>query len=305
MDKRMLLILNPSAGQRRANRVMPEIIRTMNDNGYRCEVFVTADRGDATRVTAQSAQEFDRIVCIGGDGTLNETIKGLIEAGHEVPLGYIPTGSTNDFAATLGLSMNCLSAAEDAASCEPLAFDIGTFNGRPFVYTASCGAFTRVSYSAPQSVKNTLGHFAYLLEGIRDLSSLRPYPMRVTLGSQVIEKDFIFLSVTNSTSVGGIIKLDPRQVALNDGRFEVLLVVNPTNPAQLRDIIMSLTTMEVPNDMVYFTTASRMLVEMDPDTEWTLDGERQEGAQQIEILNCHSAIHVAVPRLPHDLEEDF
>ena len=304
MAHKLLLILNPSAGQKRANRVMPEIIRTMNEADYRSEVFVTGARGDATRVAAERGGEFDRIVCIGGDGTLNETIAGVMQAGLDVPLGYIPAGSTNDFAATLGLSSDCLVAAKDAAHCVPVTFDVGTFNGRPFTYTASCGAFTRVSYSAPQSVKNTLGHFAYVLESIKDLSSLRPYPMRVTLGDQVIEKDFIFLSVTNSTSIGGIIKLDPRQVALNDGRFEVLMVVNPANPAQMRDIIHALATMDVPNEMVYFTTASRMLVEMSPETSWTLDGEQQDGAARIEILNRHSAIRVAVPKIPHGLEEE-
>lgn len=305
MEKRLLLLLNPYAGQRRANRVLPEILRTMLDAGYRCETYVTGGRGDATRFARNYAAEFDRIVCVGGDGTLNETIAGLMQSGADTPLGYIPSGSTNDFAATLGLSGDPVTAAGDAVRCEPRPIDIGSFNGRCFIYTASCGAFTRVSYTAPQNVKNTLGHAAYVLEGLRDLRSLRPYSLRVELGGQVLQGDFIFMSVTNSTSVGGILKLDAAQVSLNDGRFEVLLIKNPVNPSQLSSIVRSLTLMEFPDEMITFTTAERVVVEADPSTEWTLDGEHQPGAQHIEMQNLHSAVRIAMPRLPHGLEEEM
>ena len=294
MDKKLLLVLNPAAGQRRANRWMPEIIRVCIDAGFRCETFVTAQRGEATQFVQAHAGEFDRVVCIGGDGTLNETIAGVMASEADVPLGYIPAGSTNDYAASLGLSSDCLQAARDAVSCDPMPFDLGCFNGRYFTYTASCGAFTRASYSAPQNVKNTLGHLAYILEGIRDLSSLHPYPMRVEANGQVYEDEFLFLSVTNSTSVGGILKLDARRVALNDGSFEVMLIRNPRSAGQLSSIVYALSTMEIPSDMVHFFSSPQIVVDGDEQMEWTLDGEHQSGAKHIEIENKHSVVRIAV-----------
>lgn len=305
MDRRLLLVLNPCAGQRRANRLMPEILRIFWDEGYRCEAYVTAGSGDATRYVAAHAAEFERVVCIGGDGTLNETIAGLLQAQVNIPIGYIPAGTTNDYASSLGLSSDVLQAARDAASGEPRELDVGCFNERYFTYTASCGAFTRASYSTPQSLKNSLGHLAYILEGIKDLPSLRPYHLRVEADSSVVEDDFLFCAVTNSTSVGGILKLDARMVALNDGLFEVMLVRSPTTPMQLSSILHGITTLELPNEMVHFFSAKDIRVVSSNPLEWTLDGERADGGTEVAMHNLHSAVRIVVPagEEPED-EED-
>ncbi|MGN0803595.1 MAG: diacylglycerol/lipid kinase family protein [Candidatus Faecivicinus sp.] len=302
--KNLLLVLNPCAGQRKANRVLPEIIRIFLDAGYRCEVFVTAAGGDATRYVAERAAQFERVVCIGGDGTLNETIAGLKQANVDLPIGYIPAGTTNDYANSLGLSSDVLKAAHDAVEGQICRLDVGRFNGRYFTYTASCGAFTKASYSTPQSMKNSLGHLAYVLEGVKELATLRPFHLRVETSESVLEDDFLFCSITNSTSVGGILKLDAEMVALNDGRFEVMLVRNPTTPMQLSTILHALTALDLPNEMVHFFSADRISVECAAPIEWTLDGEREEGAPRVEMENLHSAVQIVVPQTEGEKSED-
>lgn len=294
--KKILLVLNPRAGQRKANRVLPEIVRIFADAGYRCETYVTAAPGDATRHVAAYAREFDRVVCIGGDGTLNETIAGMLQSGAALPIGYIPAGTTNDYASSLNLSADVLQAAQDAVTGECMTLDVGSFNGRYFTYTASCGAFTRASYSTPQSLKNSIGHLAYVLEGIKDLPSLKPFHMRLETEDCTLEDDFLFCSVTNSMSVGGILKLDSQMVALNDGQFEVILVRNPVTPMQLSTILHGLTTLDLPNEMIHFFSARSIRVVCNEMIQWTLDGERADGAASIEMQNLHSAVQIVVPR---------
>ena len=304
--KELLLILNPRAGQRRANRSLPEIIRLFIEHGYVCETYVTGASGEATQYIAQRKQHsYNMIVCAGGDGTLNETIAGMLAAGMRCLLGYIPCGTTNDYASSIGLSPDVLQAAKDIMEGHAQSIDIGSFNGRNFVYTATCGAFAKASYSTPQAAKNLLGHVAYILEGVKDLSAIRPIHMRVTADDMAVEDDFLFCSITNSTSVGGILKLDTQLVALNDGKFEVTLVRNPVNPAQLSSILVGLTTQSVPNDMIHFFSASSIHVECDEPVEWTLDGEREPETEQVEMLNHHSAVRIIIPRAAHAAPFDF
>jgi len=304
MDKNLLLVLNPCAGQRRANRLLPEILRVFWDAGYKCVTYVTEAVGDANRYVAAHAAEYDRVVCIGGDGTLNETIAGVLQAGEKTPIGYIPAGTTNDYAASLGLSQDLLEAAYDAAEGETYPLDVGTFNGRYFTYTASCGAFTKASYSTSQQMKNMLGHLAYVLEGIKDLPSLRPFHLRVETEEYVLDDDFLFCAITNSTSVGGILKLNAQMVGLNDGKFEVMLVRNPATPLQLSTILHGLTTLELPNDMVHFFSAEHIRVMTDKPLEWTLDGERADGSAVVEMKNLHSAVRLVVPPVAHETETE-
>ena len=304
--KKLLLILNPCAGQRRANRNLPEILRLFIEHGYVCETYVTGATGEATEYLAQHKQHsYNMIVCAGGDGTLNETIAGMLAAGMRCPLGYIPCGTTNDYASSIGLSPDVVQAARDIVEGRAQAIDIGAFNGRNFVYTATCGAFAKTSYSTPQAAKNLLGHVAYILEGVRDLSAIRPIHMRVTAGDLALEDDFLFCSITNSTSVGGILKLDAQMVALNDGKFEVTLVRNPTNPAQLSSILVGLTTQNVPNDMIHFFSASNIHVECDAPVEWTLDGEREPATDAVILENLHSAVRIVVPKTAHAAPFDY
>lgn len=293
--KKLLFILNPQAGQRRANRFLPEIIRLFIENGYICETYVTGESGEATRYLRHCRRKYDLVVCAGGDGTLNESISGMLSAGMTCPLGYIPCGTTNDYASSIGLSSDVMQAARDITEGRAQAIDIGSFNGRKFVYTATCGAFAKASYNTPQIAKNMLGHVAYILEGMKDLTAIRPIHMKLVTENIALEDDFIFCSVTNSTSVGGILRLDSQLVALNDGRFEVTLVRNPVNPAQLSSILVGVTTQSVPNDMIHFFSARNLRVETDAPVEWTLDGEREDATDVVTMENMHSAVRIVIP----------
>ena len=293
--KKLLLILNPMAGLRRANRVLPDIIRLFIEHGYSCETYVTGAAGEATEYLAGCGRCYDLVVCAGGDGTLNETIAGMRASDMDCPLGYIPCGTTNDYAASIGLSSDVLHAARDIVTGRARSIDIGAFNGRHFVYTATCGAFAKASYSTPQAVKNVLGHMAYILEGIRDLTAIKPIHMRVEADGRVLDENFILCSITNSTSIGGILKLDAQMVALNDGRFEVTLVRNPVTPAQFSRILYGLTTQDVPNEMIEFFSAQRIHVTCDAPIEWTLDGEREPETLSAELENLHSAVRIMIP----------
>lgn len=293
--KKLLFIMNPYAGQRRANRFLPDILRLFHDYDYRCEVFITGASGDATRFLEEKHDVYELVVCAGGDGTLNETISGVLAAKLDCPIGYIPCGTTNDYASSIGLSGDIMQAARDIVEGEQRYFDVGLFNGRHFVYTATCGAFAKTSYTTSQAAKNMLGHMAYILEGAKDLTNLKPIHMRVDTDEHHLDDDFLFCSITNSTSVGGILKLDTALVALNDGRFEVTLVRNPTNAAQLSTILYGLTTMDIPNEMIHFFSASKLLIVADGPVEWTLDGERAPESERVDLLNLHSAVRLMVP----------
>lgn len=297
MSKRLLLLLNPCAGQKRANRVLAEIIRLYNDRNFECVSYVTASNGDATRYLREHGGEYDHVVCVGGDGTLNETITGLVEGGVDCPVGYIAAGSTNDYASSLGLSPDILTAAEDAVDGVPCRFDLGMFDGRPFIYTASCGAFARTSYTTSQTAKNLLGHLAYILEGIKDLPTLKPIHMRIECEDRVLEGEYIFCAVTNSLSVGGILKLDPDMVRLNDGMFEVMLVKYPTLPIHWTKILIALRSCDLPSEMIEFFTADKLRVSTTEDVEWTLDGERGENGREFNIENLKTRIQLMLPRL--------
>lgn len=294
--KRLLLIMNPAAGTKKANPLLSEILSIFSQAGYECIVWMTQGRGDATELAARYAAEADLIVCIGGDGSFNEVVTGTVKAGVSTPIGYIPAGSTNDFAASLGLSKNVLQAAQDVVTGRPRTFDVGLFRDRCFTYVASFGAFTKTSYATSQNVKNALGHLAYVLGGLKELSTLHPCRVAVTLedGSRE-EGDYIFGAVSNSTSVGGILTLDPAFVDMNDGVFELLLVKYPENMVQLAETVMAVTSQKYDAPSLVFRTARSLRVEADPGMDWTLDGEFAKGSAEIQIKNLHSAIRVIVP----------
>lgn len=275
--KKMLFVMNPYAGQRRANRYLADILSIFNRAGYRVEAYMTGARGEATDIVRQYAPEMDLVACCGGDGTFNETVNGLLHSGADIPVGYIPAGSTNDFAASLGLPTNILQAAETVVTGEPSTLDVGKFGDRYFSYVASFGAFTRTSYATPQSVKNALGHAAYILGGISELSQLRTEHVKLQLDDEMVEDDFLFGAVSNSTSVGGVLSLDPKQVDLRDGKFEVLLLRSPRELGELSECIRAVQTAEYNCKMLTFTPASRITIWADAGMPWTLDGEMEPG----------------------------
>ena len=289
--KRMLFVMNPYAGMRRANRYVADLLTIFNQAGYEVTAHMTSGTGDAERIVKEKCAQMDLVVCAGGDGTFNETISGLIRSGADVPVGYIPCGSTNDFANSLKLSTNVVQAAKDIVEGVPVRYDVGKFGDRYFSYVASFGAFTKASYSTPQNIKNALGHTAYILEGIQELSQLRPTHVRFALeDGQIIEDDFIFGAVSNSTSLGGILTLDPKQVDMGDGMFELLLVRMPKDLIELNDCVWAVQRQKYNCAMMTFVTTPKLKVYPNPNMSWTLDGERADGAQEIVIENLHHAI---------------
>ena len=241
--KKALIIINPAAGTRQANAVFVEILSVFRRHGYLPSVITTEKRGDATELAEQYASDYDMIVAIGGDGTFNEVVDGLLHIGSDLPVGYIPAGSTNDFGSSLGIPKNLLMAARDIVTGVPANLDIGRFNDRYFSYVASFGAFTQTSYSAPQDLKNLLGHTAYILEGIQDIPSIRPYSLRLKNEVGIYGNEYIFGAICNSTSMGGIITLDPKLVDMNDGKLEVLLIRSPKNVLELMTIVSASDTL--------------------------------------------------------------
>ena len=291
--KKMLFIMNPFAGQRRANRYLADILTLFNRANYDVTVYMTAGPGDGARAVEEKAAQVDTVVCCGGDGTFNETITGLLRAGVDIPVGYIPAGSTNDFATSLRLPTNILKAAKAIVEGSPRHYDLGQFGEHYFAYVASFGVFTRTSYSTPQSVKNALGHTAYLLEGIQELSQLKTTHVRLELdGDRVIEDDFLFGAISNSTSVGGILTLDPKQVDMSDGKFELLLVRSPQDLSEVSECLRALQTQKYNCRMVTFLSASRVRVTASADMIWTLDGERGGGYEVVEAKMLHHALQL-------------
>lgn len=289
--KSLHLIINPNAGTRQGRRFLPEMISVFSKAGYLCSVYVTEKRGDAVDFSRAHAGEADLVVACGGDGTLNEVITGLQQGGHRTPLGYIPCGSTNDFASGLELPLAPLLACDSIIFGNPRSLDVGLFGSdRYFSYTASFGAFTSVSWSTPQNVKNVIGHAAYILEGIRSLADIHPIHMKVTADGQEYEDDYIFGAVCNSTSLGGVLKLDDNEVHMSDGLFEALLIPFPPDLLVLNRILSALRTRHYDDPSLLFLRASKFSFTGASDIKWTLDGEEAEGAPVIEIRNIHNAV---------------
>jgi len=290
--KKLLFILNPFSGQKRANRYLPEILQMFNQAGYEVTVHITSGHGDATLAVDRQGADKDLIVCCGGDGTLNETISGLLRRDLQIPVGYIPAGTTNDFASSLKLSHNILQATQDILLGEPVAYDVGRFGQRYFSYVASFGAFTKSSYIVPQNIKNALGHAAYVLGGISELSQIHNEHLRLEIDGQVVEDDFLFGAICNSTSIGGILTLDPKQVDMGDGVFEVLLVRAPRNLTELAECITAVQAQTYNCSMITFRSAKTVKIFADPDMTWTLDGEKEDGHREVTVENLHHAIRL-------------
>ena len=287
MASTLLFIVNPRAGRTRSTAPLFDAVAHFCASGYLVDLRLTQAREDATRLARELGGKFDAVVCCGGDGTLNETVTGWMDLPSPPPLVYIPAGSTNDFAASLHLPDQPLEAARVITASGGRPLDVGSFNGRPFIYVASFGAFTRASYSAPQNVKNDLGHLAYILEGVKDLSTLRPYRASVATEEECFDGEFLFGAVTNATSVGGLVKLKEDQVCLDDGLFELLLIPNPKSIADLQGLARSLLLQDFTGGGVIFRHVHTLTVQTPEDLPWALDGEFDPGGAQVEIHNLH------------------
>lgn len=289
--KKLLLIYNPNSGTKRSARHLSEVTEIFTKSGYLVTALPTTKRGDATEYVKSFSPSHDITVVMGGDGTYNEAVSGYIEAGLDSPIGYIPAGSTNDFAQGLGLSRDISEAASDIVNGTPQGIDVGTFNGRVFTYVASFGAFVKASYETPQSIKNALGHMAYILAGATTLADIRPIHARIKTDSDTFEGDYLFGAVSNSTSMGGVLKLKPEDVDMSDGLFELLLLRTSTDVLEISDLVRAVTEQKYDTTpMLTFVESSRFEIDIPEAVDWSLDGEYQKGVQHIVIENKYQAV---------------
>lgn len=290
--KTLLYIYNPAAGRKTAKATLSDVVEVFSRQGYGVTVHPTQERGDATRTVIEQGATFDRVVCCGGDGTLNETVQGLLAlpVDQRPVLGYIPAGTTNDFSRTLELPRALPELAEVAGEGTPRPVDVGEAEGRPFTYVAAFGLFTDVSYSTPQANKNLLGHFAYVLEGMGRLANIPSYHMKVTVpDGPEVEGDFIYGMVGNTVSVGGLVNLPRDKVLLDDGRFEVILIRQPKTAKDWQDILTALTTLELSGDgAVVGFSAGEVVFACDTPVAWTVDGEfgGEQAVTTVKNLPC-------------------
>ena len=287
-----VIIMNPCAGTKKANKYLTDIIYLFSQHGYFSRVYMTSKKGDGVDLAREYAKEADLLVAIGGDGTLNEVIEGVMKEGIEVPIGYIPAGSTNDFATSLKIPKNIMKAAKVIMEGSPRTLDIGAFNDKFFTYVACFGAFSRISYSTPQNTKNTFGHLAYILEGIKDIPSIRHEHMKVITDTMVFEDDYLFGAISNSTSLGGILTIDRDTVDLNDGLLELVLIKKPKNVFEMNQLILSLNGEIYDCEMISLVSTKTLEIHCETSPDWTLDGEFEKGIQDIKIKNIPDAFKI-------------
>ena len=291
----MLLIYNPKAGKGLFLQSLGETIDKFVKAGYKVEVYPTQGVGDATRKIARVPGYIDLIVAAGGDGTLDEVITGIVLSGRDVPIGYIPVGSTNDYAASLSVPTTIPEAVDCILHGSPQAVDMGAFNDDTFVYVAAFGAFTDVAYDTNQDMKNALGHLAYIIEGAKRLGDLKPYHMRIHVDGIDREASYIYGMVTNSTSVGGIKGATGPDVYLDDGKFEVLLIHMPKNLMELSEIGQALISNDLTGtDLVEYYKTERITFASEVPVPWTLDGEYGGNPEFVRIGVRHQCVRLVL-----------
>lgn len=303
MSKKALFILNPHSGKGLIKNNLLDIIDIMVKAGYEVTVHPTQGRGDAVKIMRERQKSYELVLCSGGDGTLDEVVTGMIESGFKTTIGYIPAGSTNDFASSLKIPATMKKAAEVAAAGKVFSCDVGRFNEDVFVYIAAFGLFTEVSYGTPQEMKNMLGYMAYILEGVKHLQNIKSYHLKVAYASQngekkVIEDDFIYGMVTNTHSVGGFKSIAGNvfkgEVALNDGLFEVTLIKVPANPIELNSILAALTIKNIDTQYMYCFRTGELFIESEKEVAWTLDGEYGGAHTKVCLKNDKGAMDIIV-----------
>lgn len=293
--KKALFVINPHAGKGQIRNHLLTIVDTLVKAGYEVTVYTTQHRGDAVQAMRERSREYELIVCSGGDGTLDEIVTGMIQSGFQTRIGYIPAGSTNDFANSLQLPSDMKEAADVIAKGHTFACDVGIFNEDVFVYVAAFGIFTEVSYETPQEMKNMLGHVAYLLEGMKQIQNIKSYHMKAAYEETVIEGDFIFGMITNSHSIGGFRNITGKNVSLNDGLFEVMLIKRPNTLMELNRILAALVSEKVDTDCMYCFKTSQITLESMEEVAWTLDGEFGGKQKTVALKNRQEAVDIIVP----------
>ena len=271
--KKMLFLINPVTAKALISPHLIDITDIFIKGGYEVTTYITQDKNDTARTAKRRAGEFDTIVCAGGDGTLNGVISGILNLERKPDIGYIPSGTTNDFANSWGIPRNPLEAARNIVNFEPMDIDVSVFCGRPFVYVAAFGAFTAVSYQTPQAAKKMFGHTAYLAEGIKSLTSIRPKHMKITHDGGVIEGDFLYGMVSNTRSVGGFPLKMKDAISISDGLMELILIRNAENPGDQMKMLGAVLAQDTNSEFISFIHTSRVTFESDAEIPWTVDGE--------------------------------
>lgn len=292
--KKLLFVVNGHSGKGQIKNKLLDIIDIMIKEGYHVQVHTTQEREDATKVVREQAKYYDLVVCSGGDGTLDEAVTGMMQSEVRTPLGYIPAGSTNDFANSLEIPKDMIQAAKTAVLGVPFSCDVGEFNGDYFIYVAAFGIFTDVSYATSQELKNALGHVAYILEGAKRLYTIKTYHMRVEYDGNEIEGDFLLGMITNSTSVGGFKNMTSKDVKLDDGMFEVTLIHKPKNIIELNTIIASLTNLKDETDLIDSFRAESVKFYSEEEIPWTLDGEFGGDHKEVQIKDHCKAVDIMI-----------
>lgn len=298
-NKRLLIIANPKSGKAKVKNVLLRIVEIFSNDGYLVTVYPTKAHGDATAFASQIKEnEYDRIVVCGGDGTLNEVITGFMQSKLKCTIGYIPLGTLNEWSSSLNISRDALQAAIDILDGEYTQLDIGKFNDKYFTYTASFGAFTKASYATSQNVKNVLGQAAYFLGGIKCLADIKPIHLKFKYDNKEIEGDYLFGAISNSMSVGGVVKFKENLVKLNDGLFEIVLIKNPASISQFSSIVDGILRKDLTHDGIEFFHTNEITVIGGENIDWTLDGEFSPGSDTVTIINIPSALRLIIPN--HD-----
>ena len=294
--RKIYFIYNPHSGKEQIGSKLNEIIRTLAEKDNELTVVPTIGYLDAMERITNLSDGYDLVVCSGGDGTLDEVVTGMMKRPKErrVPIGYIPAGTTNDFARSLEIPRNMPEAARNAMLGKPFACDIGSFNEDSFVYIASFGIFTEVSYSTKQEVKNVLGHMAYILEGMKSLYNIKSYKMRVSSDEMEFEGDFLFGMITNSKSVAGFKGLVKGDVQFDDGVYEVTFIKRPKNPLEIQEILGALLLEEINSNYMYSFRTRKLTIESEEMVPWTLDGEFGGEHDHVVIENNHKAVEIIV-----------
>ncbi len=293
---KLLFIVNPKSGKGQIKSNLLEILDIFVRAGYEPTMHITQSVLDAKETVKARGAQYDCIVCSGGDGTLNETVAGLLEEGLNVPLCYIPAGSTNDFASSLKIPKNMKNAARLIAEGRQFQCDVGSFNERYFNYVAAFGAFTEVSYATPQQMKNVLGYQAYIIEGMKKLTSIKPAIMEVEHDGKLIEGEFLYGMISNSTSVGGFKKLVGKSVRMDDGVFEVTLLRKPKGTAELQNILTSIISADMSSEALYTFKASQLTIHSPGEVPWVLDGEYGGAPKEISVNVREKALNIFCPQ---------
>lgn len=288
--KKMIFVYNPNAGRGLLKPRLADVLDIFVKAGYELTVYPTQSYRDAYNKIADMEDGYDLVVCSGGDGTLDEVVTGMMKRKNKIPIGYIPAGTTNDFANSLHISRDVLSAANTAVHGKEFACDIGTFNEDVFVYVAAFGLFTDVAYQTNQTLKNMLGHAAYVLEGAKRLSNIPAYKIKITCDDRVIEDEFMIGMVTNSKSVAGFKGITGKQVTFDDGEFEVTLIKRPKNPVELQAIITAFLMGNFDTEYMYMFKTKEIVFESMEEIPWTLDGEFGGQHDFVKINNQKQAL---------------